>query len=337
MRRIDVPAAANENRSSGVLEGRYDRVAVAGYLGVPVLPPAFISRRPRMENTPNAASLFAAHPRSFDVNRYVYPVLSRRSGGISIGVNLNLDKICNFDCIYCQVDRSSLGPKQKVDVARLVEELTADGGIDHLGTDLRGDEVSRHAPAFAAAQRYCLERRRRAHHIPQFRRDRRRLRRSPPPLGPDGHETGVDHQRHHVSPRSGTPRAGDPGCQPRRDWAKLDAGSDAYYRQIDRTSIPFSRILDNLVDAARVRPIVIQSLFMRVRGIATPPAEQEAYCQRISEIMAAGGKIQSIQVHTVARQPAESWVSPLSDAEVDALAALVRERTGLPVAAYYGA
>ena len=35
--------------------------------------------------------------------KFVYPTLSRRSKGISIGVNLNPDKVCNFDCIYCQV------------------------------------------------------------------------------------------------------------------------------------------------------------------------------------------------------------------------------------------
>ena len=36
-----------------------------------------------------AGKLFAAHPRAFHENRYVYPVVSRRSGGVSIGVNLS--------------------------------------------------------------------------------------------------------------------------------------------------------------------------------------------------------------------------------------------------------
>ena len=88
--------------------------------------------------------------------------------------------------------------------------------------------------------------------------------------------------------------------------------------------------------AARQRRIVIQSLFMRIRGSATRPAEQEAYCERLGEIVAAGGKIKLVQVHTVARPPAESWVSPLSNAEVDALVDVIRQRTGLPVAAFYG-
>jgi len=47
------------------------------------------------------------HRRELDENRYVYAVLSRRSGGVSIGINLNPDKVCNFDCIYCRPYRDS--------------------------------------------------------------------------------------------------------------------------------------------------------------------------------------------------------------------------------------
>ena len=47
--------------------------------------------------------LFQTHSRNlFQDNRFVYAVVSRRSGGVSIGVNLNPDKYCNFDCVYCQ-------------------------------------------------------------------------------------------------------------------------------------------------------------------------------------------------------------------------------------------
>ena len=67
--------------------------------------------------------LHTDHARLFEHNRFVYPVLSRRSGGISIGVNLNPDKVCNFDCIYCQVDRRSQSETRFVETAALVEEL----------------------------------------------------------------------------------------------------------------------------------------------------------------------------------------------------------------------
>ena len=49
---------------------------------------------------------FYHHRRQLLQNRYVYAVVSRRAKGLSIGINLNVDKICNFDCPYCQVDRT---------------------------------------------------------------------------------------------------------------------------------------------------------------------------------------------------------------------------------------
>ncbi|MCD4726087.1 MAG: radical SAM protein, partial [Pirellulales bacterium] len=67
--------------------------------------------------------LHESHPRSFEANRYVYPVLSRRAEGISIGVNLNADKVCNFNCIYCQVDRVGPAEMERVNPKRLAEEL----------------------------------------------------------------------------------------------------------------------------------------------------------------------------------------------------------------------
>ena len=71
----------------------------------------------------NVNSPVNAHPRHFAANRYVYPVLSRRAGGISIGINLNRDKICNFNCVYCQIDRNAPGEKEVIDLPRLANEL----------------------------------------------------------------------------------------------------------------------------------------------------------------------------------------------------------------------
>ncbi len=119
-------------------------------------------------------------------------------------------------------------------------------------------------------------------------------------------------------------------------WAKLDAGSEAYYRQVARSAVPFKQILENLRDAARARPIVIQTLFMRINDQPPPADEIEAYCGRLQEIVSAGGKIKLVQIHTIARRPAEPWVKPLANAEVDSIAETVRRQTGLPVAAFYG-
>ena len=119
-------------------------------------------------------------------------------------------------------------------------------------------------------------------------------------------------------------------------WGKLDAGTEEYYQKIDRSKVKLAEVLENLTITARQRPIVIQSLFMRLNNQPPPLAEQEAYCDRLHEIAAAGGQIKLVQIHTIARRPAESFASPLENAEVDALAELVKNRTGLAVATSYG-
>jgi len=119
-------------------------------------------------------------------------------------------------------------------------------------------------------------------------------------------------------------------------WAKLEAGTEAYYRQVDRTTIPFQRIFANITEAARVRPLVIQALFMRLHGEPPPAQELTAFCDRLGEIVQAGGRISLVQVYTVARIPAEPFVAPLENAEVDEIVELVQRRTGLNAAPFYG-
>jgi wyosine [tRNA(Phe)-imidazoG37] synthetase (radical SAM superfamily) len=91
-------------------------------------------------------TLHTHHPRSWHENKFVYPVLSRRSRGISIGVNLNPDKVCNFDCIYCQVDRRSEAETQFVETDRLLAEIDHMLGLVASG-ELFDDEPFRDVPA----------------------------------------------------------------------------------------------------------------------------------------------------------------------------------------------
>ncbi len=281
-------------------------------------------------------TLFSQHERRFANNRFVYPVLSRRSGGISIGVNLNPDKVCNFDCIYCQVDRRSPSETRFVGLEQLLHELT-----DTLDLVVSGDLYS--TAKFAGTPKHL-----------------RRL--NDMAFSGDGEPTTYRNfdeiiaacaeikralqldsvkmvlitnasmfHREHVRRGLETLDANQGEI-----WAKLDAGTQAYFQQIDRTTIPLRQVLENITAAAKVRPIVIQSLFMRVNGIAPSEAEIHAYCERLNEIIAAEGKIKLVQVYTIARRPAESYVSSLSDAEVDAIVELVQSRTGLNTEAFYG-
>jgi wyosine [tRNA(Phe)-imidazoG37] synthetase (radical SAM superfamily) len=69
---------------------------------------------------------------------YVYPVVSRRAGGVSLGVNLNPNNACNWACSYCQVPGLTRGGPPRIDLARLEAELRA-----MLDDIVRGDFMTR--------------------------------------------------------------------------------------------------------------------------------------------------------------------------------------------------
>lgn len=77
---------------------------------------------------------------------YVYPVVSRRAGGVSIGVNLNPNNACNWRCAYCQVEGLVLGAGPRIDLGRLEEELRR-----MLDACVHGDFLERSAPEGARA------------------------------------------------------------------------------------------------------------------------------------------------------------------------------------------
>ena len=113
-------------------------------------------------------------------------------------------------------------------------------------------------------------------------------------------------------------------AQPLEIWSKLEAGTEAYYQQIERTKVPFARTLQNLVATAQRWPVVIQSLFMRLDGTPPPDAEIQAFVERVCEVRDAGGTIDRVQVYTVARAPAEAFVTALNGPEIDAIADAVQ-------------
>jgi wyosine [tRNA(Phe)-imidazoG37] synthetase (radical SAM superfamily) len=111
-------------------------------------------------------------------------------------------------------------------------------------------------------------------------------------------------------------------------WAKLDAGTPDYYQLIDRTAVPFTRVLDNLKWCCQTRPTVIQTLMMRVHGAPPPETELDAYVDRLREIVDAGGTIKLVQLYTVARRTTEAYATPLTAEELEAIAN--RLRAGIP-------
>ncbi len=62
-------------------------------------------------------------PRDFLDHHFVYLVVSPRAKGLSIGINMNPDQRCNFDCVYCEVQRSNPPVEKTLDIDVMVSEL----------------------------------------------------------------------------------------------------------------------------------------------------------------------------------------------------------------------
>ena len=276
---------------------------------------------------------FTDHRRSLHENQYVYAVVSRRVNGLSIGINLNPDKACNFACPYCQVDRRVPGGQRSIDVDRLRVEIDGLLGLVRDGTlwtvppfdtaaqhlrrvgdiSFAGDGEPTACPDFEAALATVIEARERhgLKHVPMTLLSNATL------FHREAVQTGLG-----VLHRAG-------GVI----WAKLDAGTEAWFQRVDGTTLSFDRVLDNLSFAAQRYRVVIQSMFHAFDGVGPDDAEIAAWAGRLKAVLAEGGRIEMVQVYTVARAPADSSVVPLSRHRLDEIAAAARE-VGLSATVY---
>jgi wyosine [tRNA(Phe)-imidazoG37] synthetase (radical SAM superfamily) len=275
------------------------------------------------------------HGRQWKDHRYVYAVISRRSRGISIGLNLNPNKICNFDCVYCQVNRKLPAAVQRVNLKRLAEELDTilqaeksgflyeeapfsvlmphERGVRDIA--FSGDGEPTTFRRFAEAVGIAADARRR------FGLDSAKLvlLTNAAFLDRPAVQAGlvVLHKNNGEI------------------WAKLDSGTEDYFHTANRAHASLDQILDNILRAARNRPLVIQSLWFRIHKAPPPEEELEAYCGRLNRLISAGGQIKKIQLHTIARDPAEAYVSPLSNDELDKIATKVKALVAVPAEVFY--
>ena len=282
----------------------------------------------------NTLSAVQDHTRQYQDFTYVYPVISRRSRGLSIGINLNPDKVCNFDCVYCEVDRRIPGGRKDVDLQQIHDELrwlvqhTLEGGLAHEPKFNEVPELSRVVRdiAFSGDGEPTM-----VHNFDACVQVAVEVKR----------EFGLaDTRIVLITDAAGLDKASVKAGLTLMDanqgeiWGKLDAGSEMYYRLVNRSPVKFERILANLRDTARARPIIIQSLFLKTHGSVMDPTELEAYCGRLRDIVAAGGQIREVHAYTVARPTPEPWATKLTAAELDGIAATIRNRTGLAVATF---
>jgi wyosine [tRNA(Phe)-imidazoG37] synthetase (radical SAM superfamily) len=267
-------------------------------------------------------------PRDFLENRFVYVVISPRARGLSVGINMNPDKKCNYDCVYCEVDRSFHPAETRVDLGLLESELKNTFELVRSGklrkrtpyidlppdllklrhVTLSGDGEPTLCPEFADIVQTVVHFRAREG-LPFFK------------IVLITNATGFD--RPEISRGL--------QCILSRDevWVKLEAGTQEYMNQVNRTTVRLEEVMKNILTLGRRRPIIIQSLFSSIAGQPPHPKEIDAYTQRLLELKNAGAQISLVQIYSATRPGPHSECGHLPLKFLSTIAKKVRDTAGL--------
>jgi wyosine [tRNA(Phe)-imidazoG37] synthetase (radical SAM superfamily) len=261
---------------------------------------------------------------------YVYPVVSRRAGGVSVGINLNPNNACNWACVYCQVPDLTRGTAPEISLAQLETELRA-----MLAAILYGDFMQTRVPETA----------RRLNDIALSGNGEPTSASAFPQvielIGRVMADFDLVDKIKLVLITNGSladrPRVQD-GLKKMAAlngevWFKFDRATASGMRSVNQTRISPDRQLERLAVAAHLCPTWLQTCMFALDGAPPSDAEQAAYLSAVERIRMRQIPLQGVLLYGLARpsmQPQASRLSALPAAWLEAFAEKIRA-AGLPV------
>jgi wyosine [tRNA(Phe)-imidazoG37] synthetase (radical SAM superfamily) len=270
------------------------------------------------------------HDRDYAGFTYVYPVVSRRAGGVSVGINLNPNNACNWACVYCQVPNLVRGNAPEIDLVLLESELRA-----MLSDILDGDFMQSHVPEGA----------RRLNDIALSGNGEPTSARVFPRvialIGRVMTDFGLLDQIKLVLITNGSladrtyVRDGLKQMAKLNGevWFKLDSATPAGMRAINQTRISPEKHYARLAIAAELCPTWLQTCVFAMDGGAPSEEEQQAYLALVQRIKSDGIPLKGVLLYGLARPSMQAQaprLSALPGAWLDAFAERIRD-AGLEV------
>ena len=270
------------------------------------------------------------HDRDSAGMTYVYPVVSRRAGGVSVGINLNPNNACNWACVYCQVPELTRGTAPGIDLAQLEAELRA-----MLSDILHGDFMQTRVP----------EGTRRLNDIALSGNGEPTSAKAFPQvielIGRVMMDFGLTGKIKLVLITNGSltdrPRVQD-GIKKMAAlngevWFKFDSATANGMRTINQTRISPDKQFERLAATARLCPVWLQTCVFALDGAPPSDVEQAAYLAAVGRIRQESIPVRGVLLYGLARpsmQPQASRLSTLPVEWLDAFAEKIRA-AGLPV------
>lgn len=270
------------------------------------------------------------HTRDVTGMTYVYPVVSRRSQGVSVGVNLNPNNACNWRCIYCQVPNLKRGGPPPIALDVLERELRR-----MLADIVEGDYLARHVPeGMRRLNDVALSGNGEPTTAPEFPQVVSRIgdiladfglaSRVKLVLITNGSQ--LDRPRVQAGVRAMAGLNGEV-------WFKLDRATRAGLRQVNDTRTDPEHHYRRLKTCAGLCPTWVQTCVFGLDGAAPEAHEVQAYLDLLARAMAEGVPLQGVLLYGLARpslQPEAARLTRLPEAWLTALAARI-EALGLAV------
>lgn len=262
--------------------------------------------------------------------RYVYPVVSRRAGGVSVGINLNPNNACNWRCIYCQVPDLTRGTAPAVDMLLLENELRA-----FLTELLHGDFMQMRVPEDARRiNDIALSGNGEPTSAAEFSDVILLIARVRSELAlPENVKT--------VLITNGSLLHRGDVQQGLRDmsrihgevWFKLDRASAAGMLRINDTHARIDKVRENLIAAMAACPTWLQTCWFALDGEPPSVQDEDDYLEFVAGLLRDGHPLQGVLLYGLARPSLQREAARLS-----ALPAAVLQdfadriaRLGLPV------
>jgi len=260
--------------------------------------------------------------------RYVYPVVSRRAGGVSIGINLNTNNACNWACLYCQVDNLTRGGPPPIDPDVLESELAG-----FLTDVLHGDFMRCEVPPEARRlMDVAFSGNGEPTSAPEFAAAVDRVGKVLGKFGLDGQLTvrliTNGSFLHRPEVQAGIRRLGELGGEV---WFKVDRVDAAGVAEVNGVPMSPDKIARNLETCSGLAATWVQTCWFGLDGNAPSAMARDAYCALLKPLAA---RLAGVHLYGLARpslQPAAPRLTRLPAAELELFAQEIHEKTGIRV------
>lgn len=265
------------------------------------------------------------HDRNSAGLSYIYPVISRRAGGLSIGINLNTDNKCNWRCIYCQVPDLQRGTAPPVDLQQLQSELNG-----FLQDVLQGDFFERQKleQGMRLIRDIALSGNGESTSASEFDTVISMIGNSMDKFDLTGRiklvliTNGSYIQRPHV--QKGLQRMAALNGEV---WFKLDSALETGMRRINSVNRSMNSVFTNLDRACRLCPTWLQTCMFSQSGSPPSDQEQHAYLDFLHQVLDNNTPLKGVLLYGLARpslQPEATQLEALPGDWLEQFAARIR-------------